>query len=179
MITLDKDERVLFRIYKDWVALAIRSIVYILLGIAPLALYILFRTFSDISIEAQFTYLLSFFYSLWILIVWILFFIEFTDFALDSWIVTNERIIDIDQRSLFNREVSTLRLDTIQDITTETTGVLFTLLKIGEIHVQTAASEREFVIKDVAHPQIAKDALQKAYSAEVERAQRVVIVQNE
>ena len=52
MITLDKDERVLFRIYKDWVALAIRSIVYILLGIAPLALYILFRTFYGRSIRS-------------------------------------------------------------------------------------------------------------------------------
>ena len=57
---------------------------------------------------------------------------------LNAWVLTNRRITTIKQRRFFNREVSSLLLPRIQDVTTNVTGVLPSLLGIGDIKVQSA-----------------------------------------
>ena len=73
----------------------------------------------------------------------------FTDYYLDTWIVTNERIINIEQQGLFSRVVSTLHLNQVQDTTAETTGFLATILSYGDVHVQTAGSKERFLFKNI------------------------------
>ena len=51
-------------------------------------------------------------------------FIEFTDYYLDTWIVTTERIISIEQKGLFERTASELDLISVQDATAEVHGFL-------------------------------------------------------
>jgi uncharacterized membrane protein YdbT with pleckstrin-like domain len=79
-------------------------------------------------------------------------FAVWTDYYLDIWIVTNRKLVSIDQIGLFNREISTLRMERIQDVTFSINGIVATLLNFGDIHVQTAAEEREFVMRGIAHP---------------------------
>src|SRR5512147_723006 len=42
---------------------------------------------------------------------------NYIDYYLDMWIVTDHRILDMEQHGLFARTVSELRLDRIQDVT--------------------------------------------------------------
>lgn len=94
-----------------------------------------------------------FFSAAWTLVMWNLLFARWTDYYYDIWIITNWRIIDIDQQGFFNRKVSTLlTLDHIEDIETDTAGIVGSLLNFGYLQVQTAATEREFFIKDVPNP---------------------------
>jgi len=76
--------------------------------------------------------------SLGTLFVWNTFFILWLDYYLDVWIVTNERIINIEQHGFFSRKVSELKLTKIQDVTSEIIGVIPSLLNYGNIYVQTA-----------------------------------------
>lgn len=94
-----------------------------------------------------------FFASFWALIIWQMLFARWTDYYYDVWIITNWRIIDIDQRGFFHRNVATLlNLDHIEDVTTDVNSIIGTLLNFGHIQVQTAAAKREFVFKEAAHP---------------------------
>ncbi len=102
-------------------------------------------------------------YFSYLIILWVTFFVEWTDFMLDTWILTDERLIDVEQVSLFSRKVSTLSLDRIQDITTTEAGFLETLLGIGVVLVQTAGESQEFRIYGVKDPNHVKDLIQKAY----------------
>ena len=95
-------------------------------------------------------------YSIWLLILWVLFFIEWTDYYLDVWILTDRRIVDVEQKGFFNRDVTSLSYHKIQDITVETRGVIETLFKFGTLHVQTAGSSREIVIRDAHNPEEAR-----------------------
>lgn len=97
--------------------------------------------------------LLIFLSSAWTLVMWAKFFGVWTDYYLDIWIVTDRRIVNIDQKGLFSREVSTLRIERIQDVTFEMNGVVETVLGFGDVHVQTAGETREFVIKGIANPE--------------------------
>jgi hypothetical protein len=94
-----------------------------------------------------------FFAAAWTLIVWNLLFARWTDYYYDIWIITNWRIIDIDQRGFFHRDVSTLlTLDHIEDIEASVKGIIESLLNFGHVQVQTAAAKDVFDIDDVPNP---------------------------
>ena len=70
-----------------------------------------------------------------------IFFEMWLEYWLDAWIVTNFRLIDINQIGLFRREHSEIPLSRIQDISIETNGVLATFLGYGNIRIQTAGED--------------------------------------
>ncbi|MFZ2681679.1 MAG: PH domain-containing protein [Patescibacteria group bacterium] len=88
----------------------------------------------------------------YLLIVFTLAITEITDYWLDVWIVTNERVINSEQHGLFNRLASEVQLEQIQDITSETKGFLETFLTYGDVYVQTAGERERFRFKNVDNP---------------------------
>lgn len=98
-----------------------------------------------------------------LIVLWVGFFIEWTDFMLDTWILTNERLVDVEQITLFSRRVSTLTLDRIQDITVEESGFLETFLGIGDVLIQTASEIEQFKVRGAKNPVQIKDMIQQAY----------------
>ncbi|MCK5466479.1 PH domain-containing protein [Candidatus Parcubacteria bacterium] len=101
--------------------------------------------------------------------VWIVIFTVWADYYLDIWIITNERIIDVEQIGFFNRVVSELDLKRIQDITSSVHGMLPTMFGFGNIHIQTAAEEGKFDLKSVPHPVTIRRRITKLYKAAREK----------
>lgn len=95
----------------------------------------------------------------YLLVVLVLTFTELTDYWLDVWIVTNERIINTEQFGLFNRVVSEVHLHQIQDITSEQKGLLATFLTYGDVYIQTAAERERFQFKNIDNPEDVKIAI--------------------
>lgn len=95
----------------------------------------------------------------YLLTILVLTFTELTDYWLDVWIVTNERIINTEQQGLFNRVVSEVYLYQIQDITSEQRGFLSTFLTFGHVFIQTAAERERFQFKDIDNPDDVKIAI--------------------
>jgi len=84
--------------------------------------------------------------------IWLLYFNSLIDYYLDVWVVTNERIIIMEQKGLFSRTIAELKLYRIQDVKAEIHGVLSTILDYGEITVQTAGEEAHFEFKQIPKP---------------------------
>ncbi len=70
----------------------------------------------------------------------------------NKMIITDQHIVDIDQVGLFNRKVSTLRLEEIQDVSVKVSGPMQTLLQYGTINIQTAGERRNFEFDYIANP---------------------------
>lgn len=68
------------------------------------------------------------------------------------YIITDERIIDVEFTSLLYKDVSTAKIENIEDITTVASGVLPSLFNFGTVIVQTAATKQEFAFDDVPQP---------------------------
>lgn len=94
------------------------------------------------------------------LITWL--FIAWVDYYLDVGIVTNQRIIDIDQRGLFRRNVAELDCRMVQDINADKTGILQTLFNFGDVVVQTAGERPNFTFHAVPKPEQMVDHIQEA-----------------
>ena len=73
-------------------------------------------------------------------------------YLFNSFIVTNQRIIDIDFYSLIYKTVSYAQLEKIEDVDTQVGGVLFSLIDAGNMEVQTAAEVPQFEIDLIPHP---------------------------
>jgi len=80
-------------------------------------------------------------------------FFEWFTWYNDVYILTNEKIINIEQNSLFHRTVSETTWDKVQDVTFEVKGVLSTLFDFGSIHVQTAGAKDVIEFTSIAHPE--------------------------
>jgi len=76
-------------------------------------------------------------------------------------VLTSQRIVNIKQRRFFSREVSSLFLSRIQDVTTDVSGVIPSLLGIGNIKAQTAAEDIEFVMHGIPRPEQMRDLILK------------------
>jgi uncharacterized membrane protein YdbT with pleckstrin-like domain len=144
-------------------SLWVTAITYGILAFAPLIIA------PIISLEIIPLQWIGIFYWLYLLILWIGFFIYWTDFILDAWILTNERLVDIEQMGLFTRRISTLSLDRIQDVTTYESGLIDTYFKIGTVYIQTAGEQREFKIPNARNPQHIKELILNSYQEDKDK----------
>lgn len=94
-----------------------------------------------------------------LLMLWILGFLIWIDYYFDVWIITNERIINIEQKGLFTRDISELRYESVQDVTSSVVGLIPTMLNFGDVSVQTAAKEERFLFRQVGDPFTIKDQI--------------------
>ncbi len=85
--------------------------------------------------------------------VWLMYFHEFVDYRLDMWILTDQRIINIEQQGLFDRIISELSINKVQDVTSEVHGHAQTFLDYGNVYVQTAGEQQRFIFQHVPHPE--------------------------
>lgn len=122
---------------------------------------IILKIFPGVA-EINLNYLLYFFYSLALLIFWLLIFLTFTNYYLDYWIVTNQRTIYTELQGLFNRVFSSISHDKIQDITVEVRGIFPTIFHYGDIKIQTAGEFREFIFEQIPDPYKTKEIILEA-----------------
>jgi hypothetical protein len=176
MMHLDKlpnqrpNERVILFMRRHWIALL--PIIFGFLGLTVIPLSIGYY-FQD-KVLAWFDHpvigpIATIFVSMYFLSLWLFAFVEFTDYYLDTWIVTNERIINIEQEGLFNRTASELDLAAVQDTTAEIRGILQTLLTYGNVYVQTAGEKGRFLFKMINDPEHVKEMVTRLVEEDKKR----------
>ncbi len=97
--------------------------------------------------------------SAYYLSIFLFFYSFFVEFYLDAWIVTNDRLVDIRQISLFSRTVAEVDLYQIQDVSSEVHGFFPTLFNYGNIYLQTAGPVPKFIIHNVHRPDKLRQAI--------------------
>ena len=165
IIKLYDDEKIITTVRRHWFIVALQIFFLTLLLVLP----ILFLSatgqyqnpLAQIFIQDKLEIVLLYF--LWALTVWTFFFVAWTSYYLDAFVITNKRIIDIEQLGLFARDVSEMRLEKIQDIKVETIGILASLLNFGTISIQSAGEAKEFLITFIPNPTGIKDLVFKLH----------------
>lgn len=78
---------------------------------------------------------------------------EFVLWYFNVFVITNQRVIDIDQRGCFDRIVSEAPFEKIQDISYRIKGVFQTLFHYGNIQIQTAGTALKLEFKNIYQPE--------------------------
>ncbi|MCI5050737.1 MAG: PH domain-containing protein [Candidatus Pacebacteria bacterium] len=177
MIELAPQEHIIALFRKHWFVILLELLGLGILALAPIALYIFGNIFIFGALGFGLTVILGFFYVLFLIVLWIVGFNLWLDFYLDKLVVTNERVIEIEQRGLFSREISSLNLENIQDVTIEVHGIIQTFFKLGDIHVQTSGAQKKVSISYLAHPEYAKHMIMDLHNQTLNRVKSVRIEQ--
>lgn len=77
---------------------------------------------------------------------------QFLLWYFNVWIVTDERVVDIDFNNLLYKSISETRIAKIEDVTEKTTGFIRALFDYGDVFVQTAGTAENFEFYGVPHP---------------------------
>lgn len=70
----------------------------------------------------------------------------------DLLIVTNQRIVDVDQQGLFSRTVNEITFNNIQDLSWSKGSVLDYILRIGTVRMRSDSGSLTIEAEHVAHP---------------------------
>jgi len=180
MIKLAQDEKILFIARKHWFVFVKEAVALFFLLCAPFLIILvlkLLNTKYDIKIHGDVVVLFIFLSSVFLLFIWVSIFVIWTDYCLDILIVTNMRIVEVEQKGFFSRELSTFRLENVQDITAESNGMIQTFLGFGTIHVQTAGEDRDFIMRGVPKPFELKNFISQLQDTSLEESKIVKIAQ--
>lgn len=161
------DEKMVFLIRRHWSRIAKYIARLVLAHFIPIIVFVFlfFLLEWEIPNQGPFYVAMVMLTSLFYLSVWLFYIYEFIDYHLDIWVLTDKRIVSIEQSGLFKHTVSELNINKIQDVTTEMKGKVQTFMNFGNVYVQTASEKQRFIFEEVAHP--SEVARQIIHAAEI------------
>lgn len=147
-------EKIVHKIRRDWVTLIPSCIGFLSLFTVPVILYFFFgRLFPGLSPAGPAIPAIILAVSIYYLSIILFFYTYYTTYYQNLLVVTNDRLIFIQQISLFARTISELDLFKIQDISSEVKGFLPSIFHYGTIRVQTAGTVEKFIINKIHDPE--------------------------
>jgi len=158
---ISENENVIRVIHRSWFdMLSQYFLVFFILGTFSVISFIYPLIFPQLQYSESRPFFL-FIENIFILVIWIYSFLIWIDYYFDIWVITDKRIINIEQTGLFSRKVSELKFEKIQDVTTEVRGFFQTVIDYGDVRVQTAAEEKHFLFRRISHPYEVKNLIMK------------------
>jgi hypothetical protein len=158
-IPLEDGEKVMLMVHKHWWFIFTRIMALGVFLLVPLAAWGVLADMRWVTVAPASIAAFIALGALWALVGWVLFWQFWTLYYMDMWIVTDRRLIDIDYKGFFDRDIAMLRLEKVQDLTVQVSGILGSVLGFGHILVQTAGSDKEFVIDQISDPERLRDAI--------------------
>jgi len=142
----EKKEKIILLLRRHWITNSSWILIAVLMIFAPLMLNV-FPLFDFLPLRFQLIATI-----MWYLLILSFVFDRFLSWFFNVYIITDERIIDVDFISLVYREISQAKIDRIQDVTYKSGGLLKTIFNYGDVYVQTAAEAQTIEFELVPRP---------------------------
>ncbi len=158
-------EHVIYVLRHHWITFVPTIFMFLVLLSVPFLLRLLFHSLFPTLFNGPILHPLTILaVSIYYLSIYLFFFAQFIEFYLDLTIVSNDRVIDVEQRGLFSRTISELDLFRIQDVTSDIHGVFPTLLNYGDVTIKTASTNVNLIAHAIPHPnKIREDLIQLSH----------------
>ncbi len=160
VVKIKSYEKVEYVLHRHGVTFISYILIFIALILIPAIFYWLFSTiFANTTQSPTALPIVILIASAYYISIFLFFYSFFVEFYLDYWVITNDRLVDIRQISLFARTISEVDLYQIQDVTSEVHGFFPTIFNYGNIYLQTAGPIPKFVLYNVPNPDMLRQAI--------------------
>ncbi len=143
----DKDEKIVL-VLRQHPITQVQKIFWLILALIFIPQLLSFAGFMAV-LPGEFADAFNFF---WIVLAFGLLTRSFLSWFFNVYIVTDERIIDVDFHSVIYYNVSSAKIENIEDVTTKTIGPLAAVFNFGSILIQTAGEKNQFEFEHVPQP---------------------------
>lgn len=148
-------ETVYYVFEKHWIAELPEYLAFVFFYIVPIFIALIVSFY----IPTKFIPLLWLFFSIYAVITALLLFIRWLNEALDLFVLTDRRLIDITQHGFLKRQTTTANLSQIQHVTYKQKGVVHNVFNIGHIDVLTAGANSDLALEYIQNPANAADMI--------------------
>ena len=145
----DRGEELLLVLRRHWIVYVNVAVLALVLFLGTVFAFILQATFRDWLMPLAFQSLLI--VTTWLFLLQILY-IHWINNQLDVTIISNKRILDLEQTGFLSRAISETTLSRVQEVNAQKGGLFGNLLHFGDISIHTGADQSDFHIKWVHHP---------------------------
>ena len=153
LISTKNYEKIVAKVRRHFITYVPTLLFFVILLLIPLVVYWmiqnLFPTILSNNVPYTLAVLLA---SVYYLSIMLFLYTSFIEFYLDLHIITNDRMVDIDQITLFARKIAEVDLYQIQDVSSEVRGFFASIFNYGNVQIQTAGSIPKFIMEDVPRP---------------------------
>lgn len=151
LISLDPEEKVEYIIHHYWLTF-LGTILKI--SFLPITVIIFLVIFGPNFLASILDSMILSLITLAIFTVWLTFsFYHWYIWYFDTLVLTDKKIILLQQKRLFERQITETLYERIQDVTANYQGILQNILKYGSISIQTAGETPNLSIKNLKKPQ--------------------------
>ncbi|MEI8067586.1 MAG: hypothetical protein WCG91_01365 [Candidatus Shapirobacteria bacterium] len=141
------DETIYLAVRPHW----INNISWVFIAILMLFVPLFFKYFSFLNFfPGQYQFAIILF---WYLMTFIYSFEKFLSWYFDLYLVTDQRVIDIDFNNLLNKHFAEADIAMVQDVSTSIRGVLGTFFNFGDVLIQTASETNQINFEKVPNPE--------------------------
>jgi len=148
---LRESEKIIFFVRKQWTAYIL---VIFKLFLNLVVLFVLFHYLVDKFPRDSVTFfILAEACIFYILGAWWFTFNGWLDEELDTFVITNERIINTTQSAFISIEISSADLDHVQDVSGKIAGFFGGVFHYGDLEVQTAGAHNVFLMDYIERPE--------------------------
>jgi hypothetical protein len=152
-----QNEEVLRVIHRHWFNILSHFFIIVIFSFLLVASFLAFPILFPEMFNDGSARLFLFAENTFFIFIWLFGFLIWIDYYFDVWIITNERIVNIEQKGLFVRHISELSFQNVQDVTSAVNGLLPTILNYGDVAIQTAGAKNRFLFRQVPDPYQVKD----------------------
>jgi len=162
--TQEIKEKIVLLLRKHWVTNLPWAVIALVMAVAPLFLSS-FPALTFMPLRFQVVAII-----LWYLLILAYVLESFLSWYFNVYIVTDERLVDVDFYSLIYKRISETKIDRIQDVSYSQGGVIQSMFNFGTVTIQTAGEVPEFEFVAVPKPaQVTKVLNQLALQEEQEK----------
>lgn len=155
---LEEGEKIILFLRRHWLAMLPAILAVLVLVLFPVFIFSLYSYFDIPALLEEWgvgvspNKILVFFFAVYFLFLDFFCLVAWFQYYLDVTILTNKRLVDIEQINIFQRQVASTDLVYIQDVSSEVKGFLPSLFDYGRVIVQTAGERPNFVLENIPHP---------------------------
>ena len=156
------DEEIKAIVRPHWLNLLGAILATILAAVLPIAIIVAGNALEGPSLGGTTQAIVTAMLGVYYLALITYFFVRWLAVYLDVGVITDQRVVDVDQRSLFNRNVAELDSKMVQDISSDKSGLLQTIFDFGDVVIQTAGERPNFTLEGAPHPEQVVDLIQRS-----------------
>lgn len=145
---LKEHETILMILHRHWIILVFKSLYLLILIVSTLVLIAIQEPIITLIGSGLFWALLSLYWIAFIACI----FLSWVNDELDLLLITNERVIGVEQITPLSRTVSECSLDRVQEVNSLVAGVFPSIFWYGEVHVYTASEMSNMIVKYAPNP---------------------------
>lgn len=159
---LKADEEVYVVLRRHVFFLALGYIFTIIKSVLALVLFFGLPVYFPFLSEGVWSGLYSILFLVVMLFIVYTIFLTWVHYYLDTYIITSERVVSIDQVDFFHRRIAEADIGNVQDVKVRVNGFFATTLGFGNIRIQTAGADSSTLwIRDISLPYETKDLILK------------------